>query len=78
MLSLCRKYSVDSSSTELQKTNSLAYLSPKLFVSRRVRQNQLVSRDQVVEVGSKQGRGKNKGGDLEDAFGQILDVLYGV
>lgn len=70
-----KKYSVDSSSTEMQKTNTSAYLSPKLLLPRRVGQNQLVSRDQVVEVGSKQGRGEDKG-ELEDAFGQVSVVLY--
>lgn len=72
-----KKYSVYFSSTDMQKTNSSAYLSPKLLLLRRVGQNQLVSRDQAVEVGSKQGRGEDKG-ELEDAFGQISVALYSV
>lgn len=61
----------------MRKTNSLACLSPKLLLACRVGQNQLVTRDHVVEVGSKQGRGEDKG-ELEDAFGQISVVLYSV
>ena len=72
-----KKYSIDSSSREMQKTNSSAYLSPKLLLPLRVGQNQLLSRDRVVEGGSKQGRGEDKG-ELEDAFGQVLVVLYSV
>lgn len=59
----------------MQKTNQAAYLSSELLLPCRVEQNQLVSRDQAVEVGSKQGRGKDTG-ELEDAFGQVSVVLY--
>lgn len=42
-----------------------------------------MNRDQVDEAGSEQGRGEDKGGELEDAFGQgqvcsPSVVLYGV
>ena len=62
----------------MQRTNSSAYLSPKLLLPCRAGQNWLVSRDQVAEVGSKQGRGEGKGGDLEDALGQGSVVLCSV
>lgn len=70
-----RKHCVDSSSTGGQRANSSTYLSPKLLLPCRVGPNQLVSGDQVAEVGSKQGRGEARGGELEHAFGQLSVVL---
>lgn len=57
-----------------EKSGSLSF-TKTIATKCRVEQNQLVSRDQAVEAGSKQSRGEDTE-ELEDAFGQLSVVLY--